>query len=47
MQLNPKLFYFEGWEYFVLLIIVIIIIFSIIHSVISYRRNGKILTDSK
>jgi hypothetical protein len=46
MQLDPKYFYFEGWEYFVLFIIVLIIIFSIIHSVISYKRNGKNLTDS-
>ena len=46
MQLNPKFFYFEGWEYLALFIIVLIIIFSIIHSVISYRRNGQLLNDS-
>ena len=46
MQLNTKFFYFEGWEYLALFIIVLIIIFSIIHSVISYRRNGEILKNS-
>ena len=39
MELTYKLFYFEGWEYFLLFLIVLVLIFSIVHSNLSYYKN--------
>jgi hypothetical protein len=41
MELSYKLFYFQGWEYFLLFLIVLVLIFSMIHSFLNYRKNKK------
>jgi hypothetical protein len=44
MTLSYKLFYFQGWEYFVLFVIVLVLIFSMTHSFLKirkYRMNDK------